>query len=266
MINKLLLFSLVTAFLLFFTAAPAAAISIDDGYIGGNPTNVSWIGNDVIGSEAYFQISRMEVTFATDGLTVDIYTRYLNNIGQYGTTPGDLFISTDGWHPEGPAPYNGDSFGKGEDWEYALVMDNHQPLLSSAENRTGSAYLYRITDPGSQIKLSWGRATDIYRANQEVQFIIPEGATPLAAGSWSVGNWGASDADDYLRFAIDYPLLDLSRYGFHWTMSCGNDVIEGGVHTPEPGTLFLFGFGLLGLIATAGRRAILIFVEGYIRR
>jgi hypothetical protein len=43
----------------------------------------------------------------------------------------------------------------------------------------------------------------------------------------------------------------------HWTMSCGNDAIDGGVKVapvPEPSTLLLFGTGLLGLVGIVSRK------------
>jgi len=47
---------------------------------------------------------------------------------------------------------------------------------------------------------------------------------------------------------------DVSEFGFHWTMTCANDVIEGGTApVPEPATMLLFAAGLIGL-AAAGRK------------
>ncbi|MBI2799191.1 MAG: PEP-CTERM sorting domain-containing protein [Gammaproteobacteria bacterium] len=37
-------------------------------------------------------------------------------------------------------------------------------------------------------------------------------------------------------------------------MLCNNDVIEGGVSVPEPGSLALFGLGLGGLLARRARQ------------
>ncbi len=63
------------------------------------------------------------------------------------------------------------------------------------------------------------------------------------------------DGLSYFRTAT----FDLSALGFdvtsitaHWTMSCGNDVVEGTANVPEPSTLLLLAGGLFGLIG--GRR------------
>ena len=44
-------------------------------------------------------------------------------------------------------------------------------------------------------------------------------------------------------------------FDLHWTMSCGNDVLDLTVAPiPEPGTLFLLGPGLAALLAISKRK------------
>ncbi len=71
----------------------------------------------------------------------------------------------------------------------------------------------------------------------------------------TVGSALLNDGLSYYRTAT----FDLSALGFdvtsitaHWTMSCGNDVVEGTANVPEPGSLLLLAGGLFGLIG--GRR------------
>lgn len=214
------------------TGAQAAPIVIQDTYIGGTATHSNYDGLDIIGDAALFDVSRMEVSFLPGNtMTIDIYSRYFDNIGDYGTQLGDLFLSTNGYQ------------GEGEQWEYALKLDTYLPNIASTTS--GSTALYSVQT--ANIITSSALSGYIYRAGQEAQY-NPAGQTSLATGSWSLNNIGGlTDTDDFLRFTIAYDFVGVSTYGLHWGMTCGNDVIEGAAPVPEPSAMLLFGTGLMGL-------------------
>jgi len=226
---------LAVGFCMAATSALAVPIIIEDNYIGGTPTSP-----DIVGTPAHFDVSKMEVSFASaNTMIVDVYSRYFNNIGKGQTQLGDLFISTNGYQ------------GDGEVWEYALKLDNYLP-----RTRSGAISLYSVQTDNDNIQYSSAPVGYIYRAGQEVQY-KGTNQTALATGSWSLNHIGGIvDTDDFLRFTIKHDFGNVSSYGLHWGMTCGNDVIEGAAPAPvpEPPAMLLFGVGLIGLAGAVRQR------------
>ena len=256
--KKIAMFMLAASLGVIGWAGSSFALTISDGYIGANPTrNYSHV--DVIGQDALFNIDRLEVNLVGDRLVVDIYSGYFDNVGEYDTRLGDLFLSIDGWNPVDPSDQDSMHNG-GEAWE--LVASLHGK--GDIEAKSGNASLYRL-DPSNAAQyendiLTSDEKTDgsryIYRGDQEVQYNQETGQGVLLTDE---GSWYISDEMDFLRISVqalvgpDFDLTDIKSLGYHFAMTCGNDVIEGSAPVPEPGTVFLLGVGLIAM-ATRGRR------------
>ncbi len=236
-------------------AVPMIDITITDDYIGGNYGD-SWDQNDgdVIASSRdidSFDIDWMNVIINSDGdIEVTIQTDYLE--GYLGTNYGDLFISTDGWDPVGTSGsgYTTDTYEYGEDWEFVLDTSHYNIYAVNEGNIDLSNDV--MTVGSSQ-----------YRTNQEVLYAPERGESALESFSFTPGGF-INDTDTPRFISYDFNLSALGidweedglDLGFHWAMTCANDVIEGGVSmapVPEPGTMLLLGVGLLGLGAV-GRK------------
>jgi hypothetical protein len=233
-------------------AVHASTWKINDEYIGGKYYDSDYVkkkGDVIAINTREFDIQWMEVSIETNGdVNVQINTKYKD--GTRDTTYGDLFVSTDGWNPSGGigSGYLTDTYITGESWEYALNSTSGNIFSVDADNIWLSNQ--EFADPYYQDH--W------YRHEQEVLYKPGDEEA-------SVGDFVFSHSGNLIKYAFNLSTLlgedwsweDELDLGFHWAMTCANDVIEGGIYkaaaVPEPGTMLLLGMGIAGLGA-AGRK------------
>jgi hypothetical protein len=260
---KSISFAFICSGTLLLAVAYANAYTIEDEYFGAKPTH-EWSARDVIGSSSYYDISKMDVTVSGSSMTVAIYSTFFDKIDSDTikndkTNMGDLFISTSGWNPNTAKPnYAADSMSTTSTvWDYAVALDHHGQTSSDGYTTNGTVYLYKILGGYNEIiesNLNGLNPSEwVYRDDQMVQFMPGSGNSSLVAGSWALMDISGSEYD-LLTMTFDISALLAQRtsdeWGFHWTMTCANDVIEGQapIPNPEPSTLLLTGLGIFGAL------------------
>ncbi len=229
----------------FAAQAGAYSVTIADSYRGSNRA-------DVVGDSRIFDVSQMVVSFSGSRLSsVNISTSYvkpLTDVGASGTMLGDLFISTNGYSTPDMLK---DDMTTGEQWEYALVLSQHDFDKYLPDSRIIS--LYRVAGDRSNIIKSTAPSGYTYRENQETLIDTSKPDYLLGAvGTWNIDNPQMGDygilSFQLTNTALVDKYLGSGDFGFHWNMTCGNDTIEGGASAPvpEPSTFVLLGAGLLG--------------------
>ncbi len=199
-----------------FTGVGQAAV-IDDRaggaiYWGGKYVKIKPSAYaDVIGKRT--EIDQMEVIMENDFMTVKITGRYffnyVHNIKRTrDAIPGDLYISSQGWKVSGTPPYAKDIFETSEGWDYVVSLEKKK------------VYMLKFSDI---IMTSALPHSSRYRAHQ----------------AWRGGYGDAVDdavvslTDTGLTFIFSVRNMRLqSEIGLHWTMKCGNDIVEGAALIP----------------------------------
>jgi hypothetical protein len=228
-------------------------------FAGQLPVFSGWT---VFGSEDQSGTGNYQLSPGWGGQKFDaeyLFYKLQGNQLSIGLQTGFDIISDNGQVYNNHSYYTGDlalSFdGNTSNYEYAIDFGNltknyaGTTKISAQGNASGidTAGLYKVN--------SWNN--DIY-FGQSAPYGVSNGSLLLAAngGNFSQGSGVVGgDKSYFTMFTFDLSNITGLQPNFvldaHWTMSCGNDAIDGHValvKVPEPSPLLLFVLGLAGLV------------------
>ena len=237
----------------------------------GNTNPEDWVGNNGYvdpgyGGQAFdaeyllykVENNRLHIGLQTGFDLQDGHVEY--NSGHYWA--GDIALSFDG------VTLNNSGTGyKKRTFEYAVDLGfgtqcSYESLYNGGTCKSDDQD-FSGDNAGLYKDVTWNNGGEI-GFNSSNPFAMKSGTEVAGLLDVQVGSADEGDGLSYYRtFSIDLAVLnaegitDLTNVDVHWTMTCGNDAVDGhfdyrptspGSTVPEPSSLVLFSLGLLGIL------------------
>jgi PEP-CTERM motif len=162
------------------------------------------------------------------------------------------------WYTSGDILFN--VIGQGFAWDYAIRM-KFDPLNPSNNKYdvlalNGSTTFENPTDVPSSTPYKVKTGYTVLSSDLSFSFseIADSGFSAWESPDAGDANWQPGTDKHYVVSGFDVGFLSGVDFKSHFTMLCGNDVLDGQVTVPEPSTILLLAFGMASMGIAARRR------------
>jgi len=211
----------------FWAADGWTVLDAEDGVGAGGYVGPGWGGQAFDAEYLFYKVEGTVLSLGLQtGFDLADGSQYYGGHWYYA---GDLALA-----------FNGGSYNYAVD--FGLVTKDYHGTdnVGIGSGNQDAAGLYKVTEWNNDLAFAVSSP-----------FAMDEGSLVTSLTGASNGAEVKADGLSYYRTAS----FDLAALGFgvgdmsaHWTMSCGNDVVEGSATVPEPSALLLMAGGLFGLI------------------